>query len=57
VERVVDTGAAIGDQIEVLSGLRAGDRVAIKGSFALRAERERLGLPQPAAQQRDQPPR
>ena len=53
VERVVDTGAAVGDQIEVLSGLRAGDRVVTKGSFALRAERERLGLPQPALQQRD----
>ena len=53
VERVVETGAAIGDQIEVISGVRAGDRIVIKGSFALRAERERLGLPQPAAAQRD----
>ena len=53
VERVVDSGATIGDQIEILSGLRAGDRVVTKGTFALRAERERLGLPQPAAQQRD----
>ena len=53
VERVVETGAAVGDQIEVLNGLRAGDRIVTRGSFALRAERERLGLPQPAARQRD----
>lgn len=55
VERVVNTGAATGEQIEILNGLRAGDRVVVKGSFALRAERERLGLPQPAAQQRGEP--
>ena len=55
IERVVDTGAALGEQIEILSGLRAGDGVVVKGSFALRAERERLGLPQPAAPQRGEP--
>lgn len=55
VERVVHTGAAVGEQIEIVGGLRAGDRIVVKGSFALRAERERLGLPQPAAQQRGEP--
>ena len=48
VERVVETGAAVGDQIEILGGLRAGDRIVVKGSFALRAERERLGLRAPS---------
>ena len=52
VERVVDTGAAMGEQIEILGGLRADDRLVVKGSFALRAERERLGLPQPDAARR-----
>jgi membrane fusion protein, heavy metal efflux system len=32
------------DAVRVQSGLQAGDRIATKGSFSLRAERERLGL-------------
>jgi len=44
VEREVRLGSASGERIEVLSGLMPGDRVVIKGSFYLRAERERLGL-------------
>jgi cobalt-zinc-cadmium efflux system membrane fusion protein len=48
VERVVQLGAAIGDSVVVTRGLAPGDRVATSGSFALRAERDRLGWPPPA---------
>lgn len=34
----------LGDQVEVLAGLSAGDLVVSKGSFFVRAEAERLGL-------------
>ena len=44
VEREVQVGPATGADIEVLSGLQVGDSIVTKGSFALRAERERLGL-------------
>ena len=44
IEREVRVGASMGDQIEIVSGVQAGDSVVVKGSFALRAERERLGL-------------
>ncbi len=44
IERDVRPGQAVGPQIEVLSGLNAGDTVVAEGSFFLRAERERLGL-------------
>ena len=44
IERDVRTGQAVGPQIEVLTGLNAGDTVVAEGSFYLRAERERLGL-------------
>jgi RND family efflux transporter MFP subunit len=47
-EREVRLGEAAGDQVEVVSGVTQGDRVVAKGSFFLRAERERLGL-RPAA--------
>jgi RND family efflux transporter MFP subunit len=47
-ERVVVPGVALGDSVEVTSGLSAGDRVVTSGSFALRAERDRLGWPAPA---------
>jgi len=49
VERAVRVGDAVGDQINVLSGLRPGDSVVSDGSFFVRAERDRLG-PRAAAQ-------
>ena len=42
-EREVRLGSAVGDQLEVLSGLSAGERIVSKGSFSVRAEMERLG--------------
>jgi RND family efflux transporter MFP subunit len=44
VEREVRLGRALGDRVEVVSGLAAGDSVVSKGSFFVRAEAERLGL-------------
>ena len=44
IEREVRLGAAVGDQVPVLSGVQAGDVVVSEGSFSIRAERERLGL-------------
>lgn len=44
IEREVSLGAATGDHVAVLAGLREGDVVAAIGSFYIRAERERLGL-------------
>ena len=49
VERPVALGTATGEHIEVRSGITATDLVVVGGSFALRAERDRLGLPPPAA--------
>ena len=42
-EREVHLGDASGDRVEVLSGVQPGDQVVAKGSFFVRAERERLG--------------
>jgi cobalt-zinc-cadmium efflux system membrane fusion protein len=42
-ERVVETGNAVGDVIEIRSGVAAGEVIVAKGSFAVRAEAERLG--------------
>jgi cobalt-zinc-cadmium efflux system membrane fusion protein len=47
VEREVRPGQTAGDAVEILAGLAVGERVVTKGSFSLRAERDRLGLPQP----------
>ena len=44
VEREVRLGAAAGDLVTVLTGVRSGDLVVTEGGFFLRAERERLGL-------------
>jgi len=44
IEREVRLGAAKGDQVAVLTGVQKADVVAGKGSFSVRAERERLGL-------------
>src|SRR5262245_55333331 len=43
IEREVRLGNFSGDQVEVLSGVKAGDRVVTKGSFFVRAERDRRG--------------
>lgn len=43
-EREVRIGDSSGDQVEVLAGVQPGDRIVSKGSFFVRAERERLGL-------------
>lgn len=47
VEREVRLGATAGNQVSVLTGLHSRDVVVGEGSFYVRAERERLGLPQP----------
>jgi hypothetical protein len=44
VERVVETGATVGDAIEIRSGVAPGEVIVAKGSFAVRAEAERLGV-------------
>lgn len=47
VERSVRIGDGTGDTRPVVAGLSAGEEVVTEGSFLLRAERERLGLPAP----------
>lgn len=47
-EREVRLGEAVGDLVEISSGVQPGDVVVTGGSFFVRAERERLGL-RPAA--------
>lgn len=49
IEREVQLGAAVGDQVTVRSGVAQGDVVVTDGSFSVRAERERLGLRAAAA--------
>lgn len=44
IEREVRVGEIRGNMIEITSGVNPGDAVATKGSFFVRAERERLGL-------------
>ncbi len=48
-ERVVVLGDITGDVVEVRAGVSAGERVVARGSFFLRAERDRLGWPAPRA--------
>jgi cobalt-zinc-cadmium efflux system membrane fusion protein len=43
IEREVTLGEATGDTVQVISGVSAGDSVVTKGSFLIRAERERVG--------------
>lgn len=43
-ERQITVGDSTGDRVTVLSGLSAGEKVVSQGSFALRAEAERLGI-------------
>ena len=56
VEREVTVGTREGDAVEILHGVEAGDQVVTKGSFLVRAERERLGLRPPDASARSQGP-
>jgi cobalt-zinc-cadmium efflux system membrane fusion protein len=49
IEREVRIGTAVGDQVEILNGMQSDERIVTQGSFALRAERERLGLRPPSA--------
>jgi len=44
IEHEVQVGEAGGDDVPVIEGLRPGDSIVTTGSFAVRAERERLGL-------------
>lgn len=44
VEREVRLGDRAGDDVAVVSGVQPGESVVTEGSFAVRAERERLGL-------------
>jgi hypothetical protein len=48
-EREVRLRPTSGKDVEVLSGVQAGDSIVTEGSFFVRAERERLGLRAPAA--------
>jgi len=41
IEREVVLGRRIGEEMEVLEGFKPGDAVVAKGSFFVRAERER----------------
>jgi RND family efflux transporter MFP subunit len=50
IEREVRLGQTSGEQVEIASGVQPGDPVVTRGSFFVRAERERLGLrPAPIA--------
>jgi cobalt-zinc-cadmium efflux system membrane fusion protein len=44
LEREVRLGDRAGDDVAVVSGVEPGDSVVTEGSFAVRAERDRLGL-------------
>jgi RND family efflux transporter MFP subunit len=44
MEREVRLGPVMSDHVSVLAGVQVGDVVVEQGSFAVRAERERLGL-------------
>jgi RND family efflux transporter MFP subunit len=44
VEREVRLGDATGNDVVVVSGVQAGDRIVTEGSFSVRAERDRLGI-------------
>jgi multidrug efflux pump subunit AcrA (membrane-fusion protein) len=50
IEHQVLLGEPAGaDTVRVLSGLQPGEQIATKGSFSLRAERDRLGLGNPGS--------
>jgi len=41
IERSVQLGAAVGDLVQVLEGLKPGEHIVTEGSFLLRAEAAR----------------
>jgi RND family efflux transporter MFP subunit len=49
-EREVRLGQVSNERIEVVSGVKPGEQIVSKGSFFVRAERERLGLGSAAGQ-------
>lgn len=55
VERPVQLGAATGNDVAVLSGVHPGDTIVVDGSFAIRAERDRLGLRDSESSSRNTP--
>jgi RND family efflux transporter MFP subunit len=55
IEREVHLGDVSGEDVEVVSGVQQGEQVVSKGSFFVRAERERLGL-RPAGGTQSTPP-
>jgi hypothetical protein len=44
VEREVRLGETSGEDVQIVSGVQVGDVVVSKGTFSIRAERDRLGL-------------
>jgi multidrug efflux pump subunit AcrA (membrane-fusion protein) len=42
VERPIELGSVVGDRVEVVQGLKPGERVVADGSFYLRAEAGRV---------------
>jgi len=57
IEREVRLGARSGNYVAVLSGVKPGERVVAEGSFAVRAERDRLGVRGAQARSREETPR
>ncbi len=45
IARNVDVGSAIGDSVPILSGLKAGDQVVVKGGFLIKADLGKSGAP------------
>ena len=56
IEREVQLAGENGNDVTIANGIQTGDSVVVKGSFALRAERERLGLRPGAASNSAAPP-
>ena len=44
-ERPIEIGRETGTNVEVIAGVQPGDTIVTEGSFFIRAERERLGVP------------
>jgi RND family efflux transporter MFP subunit len=44
IEREVRTGEGTGNDVIIVSGLQAGDRIVAEGSFSVRAEHDRVGM-------------
>ena len=44
--RVIDTGQTLAGQVEARSGLHAGERIVVSGSFVLKSELLKAGTPE-----------